>query len=82
MTIPKHMQFSLAGCHSDNKGIAWEHFGAVWEWATEREWWEGFLEKTKYGDPMFDCRVSEEIINPPKFANTIKDYLEEYEKTS
>ena len=52
-----------------------EGFFKLWNFAIEQDWWEDFLEKGKYGDPMFDCRISSEIINPERFAKAAYEYL-------
>ena len=57
--------------------FTWKGFGKLWEWAIEEEWWEDFLETTKYGDPVFDNRVSSEIIDPGKLAEAVAEYLQE-----
>ena len=85
MTIPKHIQFSLAGCHSENFGIAWEHFGAVWTWAIGQEWWEGFVKMLFFGKLVDVCEEQEglwniiptRIVDPSSFANAINAYLSE-----
>ena len=84
MKIPKHIQFSLDGCHSDNEGIAWEHFGGVYEWAKEEAWWQGFLNKhgrinfILLGGPA-EALIQTSMINPPRFADAIIAFLKEVE---
>jgi hypothetical protein len=84
MKIPKHIQFSLDGCHSDNLGIAWEHFGAIWEWAIEQAWWKGFLNKhgriefVLVGFPLMPL-ICSSMIDPPKFSDAIIAFLKEVE---
>lgn len=53
----------------------WSGFGKLWEWAQKQEWWKPFVYKVNSIDDVY--HISNSIIDPDRFADTIYSYLKE-----
>ncbi len=63
-------------CPSNRDFDNWEDFGLIWEWATEREWWEEFM---WFCGERFTEKNCLDLIHPDRFPQLITNFLRERE---